>query len=161
MAVELPRAPPGLMPNSHGIVAKHNRLLANVDFGDILDPHELVLDFPNHAVMIPQYKVDPLATNRLPISQRDLGSTYAKIAQEVEFIFRLDAFVDASKNFLVHFTGTCERASTVANDIGVSEMEVGCEPDHEESSLYGCEFSRIHESPVLVLPKRFWRKMDH
>ena len=88
MAVKLPRAPPGLRPDSHGIVAKHNRLLSNVDLGDFLDPHELIFDLPNHPIMIPRCEVDSLAPNPLPVSERDLGSARAEITQEVEFVCR-------------------------------------------------------------------------
>lgn len=57
MAVKLPRAPPGLVPDSHSIVAERNRLLANVDLGDFLHLNELSLDFTIHTVMIPQSEV--------------------------------------------------------------------------------------------------------
>ena len=30
------------MPDAHGVVAENNRLLADVDLGDFLDPNELV-----------------------------------------------------------------------------------------------------------------------
>lgn len=73
------------MPNSHGVVAENNPLLANVDLGDFLDPLELILKFADRPVMIPQYKVDLLAPNPLPACQRTLGPTMQKSPAPISF----------------------------------------------------------------------------
>jgi hypothetical protein len=78
MAVMLPRAPAGLMPEPYGVAAEHNWLFANVDFGDFFDPHELVLKLSDHAVTISQYEADPLAPNPLPYASATLGPTVQK-----------------------------------------------------------------------------------
>ena len=103
MPVKMPGSPVRLMPDAHCVAAQNNWLIANIDLGDFLQPHELAGNFLNRAVVVAKDQVNLFTAYPLPVGQRGFGPAHAEVADKVDLIVCLHAFVERVEDSLVDF----------------------------------------------------------
>ena len=88
-----------------------------------------MLEFSCNLVVIALNKVDCPAGQPLPISGHLFRSPHAKVAKEIENIIRLNARIHSAEDSSVHLLRICKWTIAVPNDVEVSEVKVGREPN--------------------------------
>jgi hypothetical protein len=61
--------------------------------------------------------------------------SHAEVAEKIEDVIRLDTRIHTVSNRIVHLLRVCKRTVAVPNDVEVSEVEVGREPNVTHSSF--------------------------
>jgi hypothetical protein len=79
-------------------------------------------------VVISRHRKDLPALNPSPIRPNPRLASHTKITQEIKNIIEFHGRIQPVDNCLVHLFGGRKRPTAVADDIGVSEMEIGGEP---------------------------------
>jgi hypothetical protein len=105
--------------------------------------------------LISGYRNDLLALNPAPISTNSCLASHAKITQEIKNIIGFHGRIQPFDNLLVHLFGGRERATAVADDIRVSEVEVGGEPSVWHS-LKLTRMSTFHLCPLGMDNQNNW-----
>ena len=96
-------------------------------------------------VVVPLDEMDGLASQPLSILRHVSGAAKAKVSEEVERIARLHTGIHTLHNRFVHLMRIGERALAETNDVGVSQMKVGREPNVSHHSYY------LRNRPTLCL----------
>jgi len=105
--------------------------------------------------VISGHREDLLALNPSPISVDPCLASHTKITQEIKNIIGFHGRIQSFDNCLVHLFDGRERAAAVANDIRVSEMEVGGEPGICHS-LKLKRMSTFHFCPLVMNNQENW-----
>lgn len=129
MPVKVPGTTRRLIPDSHCIVTQDDSLSIERDFYKSVEPGELLCEFTSVFVVISGNGKDLLAPDVLSEFRSSRFRTDSEISQEVQNVVRFCTRVKAFENLLIHFLDSSERAIAVPNDILVTEMKIGCEPN--------------------------------
>ena len=88
-----------------------------------------MLSLARDLVVVAFYKMDCLARQPFSISSYLLLSSHTEVAEKLEDIVRLCARIHSLYNHIVHLLCVSKGAVAVANDIEMSEVEVGSKPE--------------------------------
>jgi len=88
-----------------------------------------MLELSHCSVVIAFSKVNCPARQPLPIGGYLFCLSHAEVAEKIEDVIRLDTRIHTVRNRIVHLLRVCERTVAVSNDVEVSEVEVGREPN--------------------------------
>jgi hypothetical protein len=121
-----------MMPDPHRVVAEHNPLAIDSNFGQLISSTEFGGQVAKCPVVIPFNHVDIAADNPIPITPRLIGTAHAEITEKVQDVILADQAVQVPKDRPVHLAGRVKRPVAIANDILVPEMKVSSKPriDH-------------------------------
>lgn len=109
-----------------------------------------MLEFSRALVVVAFDEVDCFAVDPLAIGRDLFDSPQAEISKEIEHVIRLHTFVQTVCDHLVHFLSSRKGTIAVPNDIEVTEVKVGCEPNIAHS-LFSC--SLVPMLHTLLLPE--------
>jgi hypothetical protein len=88
-----------------------------------------MLELSHCFVVIAFSEVDSPARQPLPIGGYLFCLSHAEVAEKIEDVIRLDTRIHTVRNRIVHLLRVCKRTVAVPNDVEVSEVEVGREPN--------------------------------
>jgi hypothetical protein len=80
MAVQMPGAVMGTIPDAHGIVAEHDGLAMYGDFYKVVEPRKLLSQLVSFFVVIAGYRQDLLAANLPAVLQNPRLTSDAEIS---------------------------------------------------------------------------------
>ena len=123
-----PRSTPMMQPDARRVMAKNNSLLASMNLRQRTPRSKSTLEFARHLVVIAFNEMDSFAVQTLAIGCNLFNAAHAEIAEKIQRVVWLDALVQSIRDARIHLFRACKRSITVANDIEVPEVKVGCEP---------------------------------
>lgn len=94
-----------------------------------------MLELSHCFVVIAFSEVDSPARQPLPVGGYLFCLSHAEVAEKIEDVIRLDTRIHTVRNRIVHLLRVCKRTVAVPNDVEVSEVEVGREPNVTHSSF--------------------------
>src|SRR4051794_26411794 len=118
-----------MVPHPHRVVAEHDQLIPDLDFGKLLPPAELGGDLLSACIVVALDEEDVLAADSPAVRQGVLSVSAAEVAEKVNRVRFGDASIHSCQDLVVH-VGYCDkRPIAVANDVLMSKVKVGGEPD--------------------------------
>src|SRR4051794_5517338 len=129
MAIEVPRSAKRMVPHPHRVVAEHDQLIPDLDFGKLLPPAELSGDLLGSCIVVTLDEEDVLAADSTAVREGVLPVSAAEVAEKVNRVSLGDASIQPCEYLVVHVGYSRERPVAVANDVLMSEVKVGGEPD--------------------------------
>ena len=112
-----------------------------------------MLELSHCFVVIAFSKVNCPARQPLPICGHLFRLSHAEVTKEIEDVIRLDTRIHAVRDRIVHLLRVCKRTVAVPNDVEVSEVEVGREPNVTHS------FILVGDQPIFQCHKLARDKM--
>jgi hypothetical protein len=88
-----------------------------------------MLELSHRSVVIAFSEVDSSARQPLPIDGHLFRLSHANVTEKIKDVIRLDTRIHSVRNRIVHLLRVCKRTLAVSNDVEVSEVEVGREPN--------------------------------
>ncbi len=128
MSVELPRSAVRTVPDTQGVVTKHDRLTVDRNFRQIVVPGEFLFQLASLFVVISGHGKDLLTADPATVCDNACVASHTEVAQKVEDVIRFHRGVKAFENCLIHLSDSREGPTAKADDVGVSKMEIGGEP---------------------------------
>jgi len=128
MPVEVPRSAIASIPDAQGVVTKHNWLAIDRNFRQIVEPGEFLFQLASLFVMISRHGEDLLTSNPATVFENPGLVPDAEVPQKIKNVIRLHRGIQAFKNCLIHFFDGRKRPTAIADDVGMSQMEISSEP---------------------------------
>src|ERR1700733_657184 len=128
MPVEVPRSTIASIPDAQGVVTKHNWLAIDRNFRQIVEPGEFLFQLASLFVMISRHGEDLLTSNPATVFENPGLVPDAEVPQKIKNVIRLHRGIQAFKNCLIHFFDGRKRPTAIADDVGMTQMEISSEP---------------------------------
>jgi hypothetical protein len=116
------------IPDAQGVVTKHNWLAIDRNFRQIVEPGEFLFQFASLFVMISRHGEDLLTSNPATVFENPGLVAEAEVPQKIKNVIRLHRGIQAFRNCLIHFFDGRKRPTAIADDVGMSQMEISSEP---------------------------------
>jgi hypothetical protein len=108
-----------------------------------------MLYLPRGSVVISVDEVDRLAGKLIAIEDDGLGPAHAEVPEEVEHVTGLNRRIHAIHDGSVHLPSVYERTIAIPNNVEVSEVEIGSEPNFSHGDDCAGSF-------LGLLTKKIW-----
>ncbi len=111
-----------------GKLPKHNWLAIDRSFRQIVEPGQFLFQLASLFVMISRHGEDLLTSNPATVFENPGLVPDAEVPQKIKNVIRLHRGIQAFKNCLIHFSDGRKRPAAIADDVGMSQMEISSEP---------------------------------
>ena len=128
VAIEVPDAPRMAPPDAHGVVAKDDALIADMNLRKGAPRGKEGLTLTSRLIVISLDEMDRLARDSIAMSLYVLRASETKISEEIKGISWLHAGIQSFDHGFVHFSRVRKRAIAEADDIEMPEMKICSEP---------------------------------
>lgn len=88
-----------------------------------------MLELSHYFVVIAFSEMDSPARQPFPIGGYLFRLSHAEVTEKIKDVIRLDTRIHTVRNRIVHLLNVCEGTVAVPNDVEMSEVEVGREPN--------------------------------
>jgi excisionase family DNA binding protein len=122
-----------MIPDAHRVVAEHDSLAVDRDFGQIAKPRKFLIQLARVLVVVAGHGEYLLAPNLASEFESASFWTDAEVSEKVEHVVRFYCTVQAFENRTIHRLDGVEGTITISDDIFMVEMKIGSEPNVRHS----------------------------